>query len=601
MPPPSTSPESSDMISPDSGWAGRKRSVDGNPKSLTTPSDPHGEFLQLQSMLEGREQAIETRPRHRHQHPASSTNDSTNPPYMARWYDSVFPTDGESLLRFDDHCPGQALPSPTAAQIFMLWRVYLECIHPISQLVDKSSTQETLLRFGDRIHEAPILDQALILSVLTLALTCMPWHEIPQHFDGKHFLDVISESQRATQTAISRCQIWKTHRWEAVQALTIYLNGLHPFVDPRVLSVHVGMADRIARRMALHREGSSRSEPPAVSQLKKKLWWEIHVLDQRCNEKFGAGASVLGESSSVSLPHLQPAGGVDNDITSFAVVKMEITNFYAKLRAQQYPHVGRSELTQWQAPLATKLNEIDRLEQHIIGQAQKVSRNSIENINRLADIYMRLHLARMRMLAYIETKSPTRDLDVLTQAMYQIQCELDWRDMDLFKDYQWFVSAQLPLLAYIYALLIVRKQPPGEAVQSAWTVMQKIPWLSLGLCACIQIRHDGKEIRYNNGSLFGPLLLKAWDTRNHTGIEEIPSMAQIRAQVEQSSSSAQEQTPSSVDISIAYSDTPGTGSASNGVTPGDLENLLYSQFFEEWWTDCLVDGGNVDPLLRREQ
>ena len=559
----------------------RKRNRGGSPKPLTTSSDPQGEFIQLQDLLEGVEQADGT---------SSSTDESykftisdlRKPLFMARWYDSVFTSDGEELLRFDDHCPNQHLTSFTAAQVFKLWRVYLESVHPIVQLIDKTTMQEKLLQYGDCISNATLMDQALILSVMTLALSAMDWRNIPDHFGGRNYLEVITTAQRATQTALHRIHIWKTSRWEAVQVLVIYLSGLHRFVDPRVLSAHIGMADRVARRMGMHRDDRSSDSNMKFKELKRKIWWELHLLDRRCNEKFGAGASVLGDSSLVPLPYwnesqeLSEAALKASDTTSFVATKLAFCQFYAKLRRQQGPVVGQTEGSQWQASLESKLNEIKALQDDIMHRQQLVMPTAPGSIDRLAIVVTRLHLARLRMLAYTGPRQMRSEKDILTQCIHQIECDNEWRLDDEFETFKWFMSAYLPLLAYIYALVLIRKQPAGELVQWGWGVLQRVPWLSLGLRNRLDFDYQEPKLLGISGALFGPLLLRAWDTHNHSGFQEPSCISPIRQQIQQSFGADFFEGTTNSDL--------GSSSSDFGGVVCDVDSLLCTQIPEDWWT-----------------
>lgn len=73
-------------------------------------------------------------------------------------------------------------------------------------------------------------------------------------------------------------------------------------VDPRSVFCLVGIAVRIAQRMGLNIDGTTYGLPPFQVEMRRRVWWQIMLLDIRVSELSGAGHSVLGHSWETKLP-----------------------------------------------------------------------------------------------------------------------------------------------------------------------------------------------------------------------------------------------------------------------------------------------------------
>jgi hypothetical protein len=73
-------------------------------------------------------------------------------------------------------------------------------------------------------------------------------------------------------------------------------------MDPRSLFCLTGIAVRIAQRMGLNFDGTSYGLPPFEVEMRRRLWWQVHLLDLRVSELSGAGSSILNHTWTTKLP-----------------------------------------------------------------------------------------------------------------------------------------------------------------------------------------------------------------------------------------------------------------------------------------------------------
>jgi hypothetical protein len=73
-------------------------------------------------------------------------------------------------------------------------------------------------------------------------------------------------------------------------------------IDPRSLFCLTGVAVRIAQRMGLSTDGTSYAIPPFEVEMRRRLWWQIVLIDVRVSEVSGAGSSILTYTWNTKLP-----------------------------------------------------------------------------------------------------------------------------------------------------------------------------------------------------------------------------------------------------------------------------------------------------------
>lgn len=73
-------------------------------------------------------------------------------------------------------------------------------------------------------------------------------------------------------------------------------------VDPRTLFCLTGISVRIAQRMGLSSDGTTYGLSPFEVETRRRLWWQIMLIDHRVGELSGAGTAILTYTWNTKLP-----------------------------------------------------------------------------------------------------------------------------------------------------------------------------------------------------------------------------------------------------------------------------------------------------------
>ncbi|KAJ4288256.1 hypothetical protein N0V88_007446 [Collariella sp. IMI 366227] len=144
-------------------------------------------------------------------------------------------------------------PEPT--HISELWRAYQERVNPLTKILHVPTVDPLLKRAIHSPTHVPKNVEALLYSIFLMATVSMTPDEC---------LDKLGP-----------------YDMTSLQALVIYLVSLQGRSNHHSAWIMNGLAIRIAQKMGLHRDGQSLGLTPFDSEMRRRLWWQIVMLDSK--------------------------------------------------------------------------------------------------------------------------------------------------------------------------------------------------------------------------------------------------------------------------------------------------------------------------------
>lgn len=96
-----------------------------------------------------------------------------------------------------------------------------------------------------------------------------------------------------------------------LQALTLYLICARQSADKRYVWTMVGLLYRLATRIGLHRDPASLGLPPFMVEMRRRLWWQICILDVRAAEDNDTDPLICEHSFDTKYPTNVNDGDLD--------------------------------------------------------------------------------------------------------------------------------------------------------------------------------------------------------------------------------------------------------------------------------------------------
>jgi hypothetical protein len=292
---------------------------------------------------------------------------------------------------------------------------------------------------------------------------------------------------------------------------------MRPHYDPHTLWLLSGIAVRIGQKLGLHRESANQTVTIFEAEMRRRLWWQILILDFR-SAQF-SGTTVEGEHqysdtarpSNVNDSDLSPtmteaprehAGSTD---MLFCSVRYEIGEF---MRQSRLFGKHRSGGAVGMASIDKAIDELeDRLEQKYLRYCDP----SVP-LHLLSSALARSAVCQMRLLAHHPRQYPNNGDDIPKQErnmLFSISLKMVEYDnlgqtTKSIQGFRWHMNVYLQLDAFIYLLSELRNRVDGPEIDKAWDQVEKV------------YDNHPEMLRDSRSTLYfaiGNLAVKAWEKR----------------------------------------------------------------------------------------
>ncbi|RGP80704.1 hypothetical protein FLONG3_1179 [Fusarium longipes] len=119
---------------------------------------------------------------------------------------------------------------------------------------------------------------------------------------GSTRADSLDKYRFAVEQALARANLLNTQSFVLLQAAVLFLSGLRNEDDSRTTWSLTSLIFHIAQAMGLHRDGTTFGLKPLDTELRRRLWWHICLLDMRSSEFHGYEPIVHEGMFDTKLP-----------------------------------------------------------------------------------------------------------------------------------------------------------------------------------------------------------------------------------------------------------------------------------------------------------
>ncbi|KAL8872367.1 MAG: hypothetical protein Q9174_001995 [Haloplaca sp. 1 TL-2023] len=444
------------------------------------------------------------------------------PGVIQRAYDTLYGDGSGLLLGFSVNDDLRRL-HPQPITIFRLWQTYLNSVYPLTMLFHAPTIQQKILDACADLDNVSETMEALMFAIYFAAVVALSPEECEKLF-GQPQPDVVTKYMLATQQALNAAKLLKNTDIMLLQALVILLTASRHSIDPRSLWIHCGTAVRLGQRIGLHRDGSIMGLPSFETEMRRRLWWQIVLLDARVAETSGSGTPILFDAFDTHLPsnvndsNLSPGMGEmppshqgATDMI-FCLARCEVADCIRKSSISLSFDGTPARPEGASVSLAEKDAAIDELTYRL---EEKYLRHCDAQLTLhfLTTIFTQIALWRMRLVAHHPrhyadrgASMPQTEKDLL----YRLSLNMIENDNVVYRNksadkFAWFVNGNFQLPAVIYLLSELRYRTRGELCERGWDAIAE------GFQNRIHYIIRGKSSPMFQA--MSALVLKAWQAR----------------------------------------------------------------------------------------
>ncbi|KAH8679721.1 fungal-specific transcription factor domain-containing protein [Tricladium varicosporioides] len=412
---------------------------------------------------------------------------------------------------------------PLPSQIPFYWQTFLDNVQPLVMIIHAPTMSKTIKQAQNNLESLSKSTEALMFSIYHATITSMSSNEVQTNFGISKEL-LLKQYRFGTEQALARAGLLNTNEIVTMQAFVLFLVCVRRHDDTRFVWTMTGLAIRIAQSLGLHRDGTKFGLSPFDTEMRRRLWWQLCILDVRASEDHGSDPSILDYTFDTEFPiscndedlnpnSVQPPArrpGVSE--MTFCLIRYEICSLTRRL---SYTPPGKFLCKLAARSFELTLEEKEKLVRESADHLEKTYLQYCENAGPLywvAATVARLITAKMSLILYHPLTQPgqpstlnqdTRDR-LLMASIEIIEYSKVLEEESSTKRWGWLFKTyiQWHAIAYILGELCVRES--STTVDRAWKAIDSVfgEW--------------GKTVAHSksnkNGMLWNPmkkLMLKA--------------------------------------------------------------------------------------------
>ncbi|EAW08344.1 putative C6 transcription factor [Aspergillus clavatus NRRL 1] len=424
---------------------------------------------------------------------------------------------------------------PPPCKVPLIWDIYQDNVAPLIPLFHKPTVQQLLMSAAQSPNLLDKNSEALVLSIYLVTVVSMSPEQCLSTL-GEDRDTAVTRYRFAVEQALSKANLLNTQNLMLLQAAVLFLIGVRREDDTKFVWSMTAIVLRLAQGLGLHRDGTNFGLRPFETEMRRRLWWHICLLDIRSAEDHGTDAQVHEIMYDTHLP----LNINDEDLTpgmleppeervgftemTFCLVRCEIT---AALRRVSYMCPGgqdRSENAQRPSDACGKL-------------IQEVNKRVEERYTRHCDMNVpvqwvcatvaRLILAKLWLIVHHPmtrinpgasnlTMASRENLFVTSVEVAEFTRLLGQNKNTSKWSWLFVTNLQWHLIAFVLSELCVR--PINPITDRAWLVVSSLyeTW--------------GRTAKHQKGMLWRPLsrLMKraaAFRAKQQAGVQISPSIS----------------------------------------------------------------------------
>ena len=380
---------------------------------------------------------------------------------------------------------------PLPGQIHSYWQTYKENVDPLVKVLHIPTIEPTVLSAASHLSNLSKGFEALLFAIYYGATTSLPPEDCIMKF-GEEKQVLLARYRFAIEQALARANFLTTEEIIVLQAFVIFLICLRRNNDARVIWTLTGLVVRIAQTIGVHRDGIHFGLAPFEIEMRRRLWWQVCILDTRASEDHGCDPTIIEQSFDTKMPlnindvdispgmkDFPPERQGCTDM-SFCLIRFEVANTFRRINyippgppracGEYFASVTLQDKEKWITECHQRLE--DRYLKHCDMSVPLFWVTATVARLMMSKMWLMVYHPFQRQDGGASLASETKDklfITSLENIEYSLLLETEARTMKwgwLFKTYmQWHA------LAFILSELCQRTT--GDLVERAWVAVDK--------------------------------------------------------------------------------------------------------------------------------
>ncbi|KAI2626791.1 fungal-specific transcription factor domain-containing protein [Xylaria nigripes] len=371
---------------------------------------------------------------------------------------------------------------PLPSQMLFYWQVYMDNVDPIIKLLHVPTVTKIVTELRSDMCSITPATEALMFTIYLAAIISMEADEVMTNF-GAEKSQLITRYRFATEQALAKANCLTSSDLFVLQAFVLFLILVRRY-DPKSSSVLSGLVVKIAQALGLHRDGTHFDNLSLFeTEMRRRLWWAICVLDLRSAEDQGCELTVLEQSFDTRFPLNINDSDISADMTefppertgptdmTFCLIRYEICSISRKL------HTAVSRIGPQSVSLEEHEDKLLEMYEHIDQKYLKSCLDETNVLNWVSATLARLIMSKMTLVIYqplmpyrTSLSSDVRDrlfMASIEVVEYSIVLHVEPK----VRRWRWLFQTYHQWHAVAYLLLEVCRRPWSASAERGWVAL----------------------------------------------------------------------------------------------------------------------------------
>lgn len=405
--------------------------------------------------------------------------------------------DSRGLFLFTPSTTSQSLQSlyPSSSDLLTLFDIFQENVDPVVRIFHCPTLRITIA------EALPLLDgsldrhtEVILFSISYAALTSLSEQDC-RRLLGEERRVLLPRYRHAVEQSLARARFLDSQNLGVLASLVLFLICVRRHDSSRLVSSLLGVVIRNAQAMGLHRDGTNFQLSPYETEMRRRIWWHICVLDLRASEDHGCDPSIYEQNYDTKFPLSITDEDISPDDTTppperpsgsdmiFCLLRFEVA---VAIRKLNYPGPIRSR--EPEMSLSQKRRMVEDVEKHL--NERYIHRCDITKpFDWVAATWARLMLAKMWLAVSNPLKLPdggddsdgraaSTPLDLRSLAFEKSLEVLELSDLletgHRAARWRWLFLTHVQWHAVVFVLAHLCVYPADELAHRAWVIIDRV-------------------------------------------------------------------------------------------------------------------------------
>ncbi|KAJ5084664.1 hypothetical protein NUU61_009243 [Penicillium alfredii] len=190
---------------------------------------------------------------------------------------------------------------PPLPKVSMLWETYRENVAPLITIIHRPTARKLLVEAAQHPETLDKNSEALVFAMYLSAIVSMNPDECLSRFGEDRNL-AVKRYRFAVEQALAKAGFLNTQSLVLLQAAILFLICVRREDDSKFVWSMNSVVLRLAQGLGLHRDGTNFALKPFETEMRRRLWWHICLMDIRSSEDHGTDPLIHENMYDTRLP-----------------------------------------------------------------------------------------------------------------------------------------------------------------------------------------------------------------------------------------------------------------------------------------------------------